>query len=92
MIVNLNVMCKVQLNELGKSIWMSQINNIPEDVKASHPDIVDVIEKSIDEYDCVEAELWGIMGLFGPYISQTQSPFRVNTFELKKNINFKNPS
>ena len=91
MIVNLNVMCKVQLNDLGKVIWLSQIDAIPEDIQKEHPEVVSAIKNSIDEQDCLELELWKIMNIFGRYIGQVDSPFKVNTLELNKNPNFGNP-
>ena len=39
MVVNLNVLCKVQLNEIGKQIWLSQIDSLPEEVRTAHPEI-----------------------------------------------------
>lgn len=89
MVVNLNVMCKVQLNELGKVIWLSQIDELPEEVKQNKPEIVDAIKNKIDADGCVELELWGIMNVFGPYMSQTRMPFAKATIELHKNPNFK---
>lgn len=91
MIVNLNTLCKVKLNELGKVIWMSQIDSLPEEIKTNQPEVIESIRKQIDSEGCVELELWGIMNVFGQYISPVQSPFEVNTIEIKKNPNF-NPS
>lgn len=90
MIVNLNAMCKVQLNEVGKQIWLSQLEALPEEVLKSHPEIIQTIRNQIDENDCVEAELWAIMNVFGQYISPQASPFRSTTIELNKNPNFGN--
>ena len=89
MIVNLNTMCKVKLNELGKVIWMSQIDSLPEEMK-NNPEVVSNIKNKIDEDNCVELELWGIMNLFGPYISPVKSPFVSTTIEINKNPNFGN--
>ena len=88
MIVNLNVMCKVQLNEAGKQIWLSQTNGIPEEMLQAHPELPDTLSKMIDENNCLEAELWTIMNVFGPYISQIGIPFTKSTIELNKNPNF----
>lgn len=88
MIVNLNVMCKVKLNELGKVIWLSQIDSLPEDVKQNQPEVVEQIRSKIDADGYIELELWGIMNVFGQYISPVQSPFEINTLELHKNPNF----
>ena len=88
MIVNLNVLCKVQLNELGKVIWISQLDELPEEVVDSRPDIVAEIHNKIDENDCIEMELWRIMNIFGRYISDKSSPFTRCTIELNKNPNF----
>lgn len=90
MIVNLNVMCKVQLNEAGKQIWLSQTNGIPEEMLQAHPELPDTLSKMIDENNCLEAELWTIMNVFGPYISQIGIPFTKSTIELNKNPNFGN--
>ena len=90
MVVNLNVLCKVQLNEIGKQIWLSQIESLPEEVRTAHPEIEATIKSQIDENDCVECELWGIMNVFGPNISPTSSPFKVFTIELNKNPNLGN--
>ena len=90
MVVNLNVLCKVQLNEIGKQIWLSQIDSLPEEVRTAHPEIEATIKSQIDDNDCVECELWGIMNVFGPYISPASSPFKVFTIELNKNPNFGN--
>ena len=92
MVVNLDVMCKVQLNELGKVIWMSQVDNIPEEVRQSNPELVTAIKNKIDENNCVELELWGIMNIFGPYISPVKMPFASTTIELSKNPNLGNRS
>lgn len=88
MVVNLNVLCKVQLNEIGKQIWLSQIDSLPEEVRTAHPELEATIKSQIDENDCVECELWGIMNVFGPYISPAASPFTRMTIELNKNPNF----
>ena len=90
MIVNLNCLCKVQLNEAGKQIWMSQTNGIPEELLQAHPELPDTLSKMIDENNCLEAELWTIMNVFGPYISQIGIPFTRSTIELNKNPNFGN--
>lgn len=89
MIVNLNTMCKVKLNELGKVIWLSQIDSLPEDVK-NNPEVVTNIKNRIDKEGCVELELWGVMNLFGPYLSPVKSPFVSTTIEINKNPNFGN--
>ena len=88
MIVNLNTLCKVQLNEFGKVIWMSQIDNIPEEIRTARPDIAENIKKSVDENGCVQCELWRIMSIFGQYMSQTSMPFVNTTLELNKNPMF----
>ena len=88
MVVNLDVMCKVQLNELGKVIWLSQIDSLPPEVQEKHPEVVSAIKNSIDEHGCLELELWKVMNIFGRYISQVDCPFKVNTLELNKNPNF----
>lgn len=90
MVVNLNVLCKVRLNDYGKQIWLAQINQLPEEVLQSQPEIADSIRNQIDENGCLELELWAIMNVFGPYISPVKSPFRVTTLELNKNPNFGN--
>lgn len=89
MIVNLNVMCKVQLNEEGKQIWLSQINGIPDEVKRSHPEIAQSIRNKIDVDGCLELTLWEIMNMFGPYISQTSIPFAQYSIQLHKNPHFR---
>lgn len=88
MIVNLNVLCKVQLNDLGKQIWLSQIDSLPEEVKQNRPDIIAGIKGKIDGDSCIELELWAIMSCFGPYINQTTLPFTSTTIQLDKNPNF----
>lgn len=92
MIVNLNVMCKVKLNELGKVIWLSQVDSLPEDIKSSRPDIVASIKSAIKEDSTIETELWSIMNIFGPYMNPTSMPFDTTTIELNKNPNFGNYS
>lgn len=89
MIVNLNTMCKVRLNDLGKVIWMSQIDSLPDDAK-NDLQIIETIKSKIDSDGCVELELWGIMNLFGQYLSPVKSPFDTMTIELNKNPNFGN--
>ena len=88
MIVNLNVMCKVRLNDFGKVIWQSQVDALPEEIKNSRPDIVDAIKNAIKEDNTVETELWSIMNIFGPYMNPTSMPFDTATIELNKNPNF----
>lgn len=88
MIVNLNVMTKVQLNELGKQIWLGQIQQLPEDIHQNQPQVIQAIKDRIDENNCIELELWALMSIFGPYISPVETPFTSTTIELKKNINF----
>lgn len=88
MIVNLNVKCKVTLNELGKQVWLSQFHSLPDEFKAAHPEILTTLEKAIDENGRVETTLWETMMLFGPYLSMTQSPFDSPTVELNKNPDF----
>lgn len=83
-------MCKVQLNEVGKMIWLSQVDDLPKEVLEAHPEIAQTIRNQIDENDCLEAELWAIMNVFGQYISPQTSPFRTTTIELNKNPNFGN--
>lgn len=92
MIVNLNVMCKVKLNELGKAIWMSQVDSLPEDMKSNRPDIVAAIKNTIKEDNTIETELWTIMNIFGPHMNPTSLPFDTTTIELNKNPNFGNYS
>ena len=89
MIVNLNTLCKVQLNDLGKVIWLSQIDNLPDEMK-SNPEIIANIQNKIDSDDCIEMELWGIMNVFGQYLSPVKSPFTRMTIEINKNPNFGN--
>lgn len=88
MIVNLNALCKVQLNDLGKQIWLSQIDALPDEIKKTRPDIIAGIKGKIDGDSCIELELWAIMSCFGPYISQTTLPFTSTTIQLDKNPNF----
>lgn len=90
MIVNLNCLCKVQLNDLGKKIWLSQIENIPEEVLQAHPEIPEALKKRIQLDDTLECGLWELMAIFGPYISMVSIPFRTQTIELKKNPDFGN--
>ena len=90
MIVNLNTMCKVQLNEVGKQIWLAQTEGIPEETLKAHPELPETLKNMIDETDCLEAELWTIMNVFGPYISRIGIPFTRSTIELNKNPNFGN--
>ena len=92
MIVNLNVMCKVKLNELGKVIWMSQVDSLPEDIKKNRPDIIASIKNAIKEDNTVETELWTVMTIFGPYMNPTSMPFETATIELNKNPKFGNHS
>lgn len=92
MIVNLNVMCKVKLNEFGKAIWLSQVDSLPEDMKNNRPDIVAAIKNAIKEDNTIETELWSIMNIFGPYMTPTSMPFDTTTIELNKNPNFGNYS
>lgn len=91
MIVNLNTLCKVQLNDFGKQVWLSQIEDIPEEVKLAHPEVETNIRNSIDSEGCVELELWAVMNLFGKYVSPIESPFRINTIDINKNPKF-NPN
>ena len=90
MIVNLNCLCKVQLNKLGKQIWLSQIDAIDPETAEKHPEIAEAIRSMIKEDDTVSAELWTIMNVFGPYISIVTCPFTTVTMELDKNPNFGN--
>lgn len=87
MIVNLNTFCKVQLNEFGKVVWLSQVDSLPEELK-NNPEIVASIQNKIDEDGCINLELWGIMNIFGPYISPDNSPFATSTIQINKNPNF----
>ena len=88
MIVNLNTMCKVRLNELGKVIWLSQVDQLPDDIKKSNPELVAHIKNQITSDNTLEAELWTIMNVFGPYLNPASMPFRVATLEINKNPNF----
>ena len=74
MIVNLNVMCKVKLNELGKVIWLSQVDSLPEDIKNDRLNIVASIQNAIKDDNTLETELWSIMNIFGPYITLSLCP------------------
>ena len=87
MIVNLNVMCKVKLSELCKMIWLSQIDQLPEETK-SDPMMIANIKNKIDADDCIELELWALMNVFGRYVSPVQSPFATSTITFDKNPNF----
>ena len=89
MIVNLNTLCKVQLSELGKVIWLSQVDNLPEELRNNEKIVAD-IKNRIDDNNCIEMELWGIMNVFGPYVSPNKSPFVTSTIELNKNPIFGN--
>lgn len=88
MIVNLNVMTKVQLNELGKQIWLSEIDKLPPEVKENNPQIVSNMKQRLDEHNCLEIELWALMSIFGPYMSPVNMPFSTTTIELKRNPDF----
>lgn len=88
MIVNLNTMCKVKLNDLGKVIWVSQIDTLPENIVKERPDIVTAIKQAIKEDNTVETELWNIMRVFGPFLSEASMPFEFTTIEINKNPNF----
>lgn len=90
MIVNLNCNCKVQLNELGKQIWLSQLEGLPEELLQAHPDLPEAIKKKIQDDDSLECALWEIMAIFGPYISMDYIPFKTQTIELSKNPDFGN--
>lgn len=90
MIINLNTLCKVKLNEFGKNVWLSQIDEIPDEIKQSHPEVVETIKNKLDENGYVELELWAMMNLFGHFLSPVESPFEINTFEINKNPNFGN--
>lgn len=87
MIVNLNVKCKVKLNELGKVIWLSQIDSLPDDLKQDE-ELICRIKNQIDADGNIEMELWAIMSIFGPYINQHQSPFQTNVLNLEKSPKF----
>ena len=89
MVVNLNTLCKVKLSELGKAVWLAQIDTLPEDAK-NNPEIVANIQNKIGSDDCIELELWAIMNVFGRYVSPVNSPFRTTTIEINKNPNFGN--
>lgn len=90
MIVNLNCLCKVQLNDFGKHIWLQQIEELPEELRKEHPEIVEAITAQIKPDDTITLELWSIMNVFGPYMSQLRHPFKVTTVELLKNPIFNN--
>ena len=90
MIVNLNCNCKVILNDKGRTVWRSVIEQLPEQLVASHPDIVKSLEKRVSSEGVFEAPLWEIMQIFGPFISQVETPFHINTLELNHNPNFGN--
>lgn len=88
MIVNLNVKCKVILNELGKKVWLNRFHYLSDEFKEAHPEILDALESAIGKDDSVEAPLWEIMSVFGPYLSMTSNPFNSTTIELQKALNF----
>ena len=88
MIVNLNVMTKVQLTAEGKQLWLAQIDQLPEEVKTTRPDIVETIKQRVDDNNILEIELWALMSIFGPYITPNSIPFTSTTIELNKNPNF----
>lgn len=90
MIVNLNTLCKVQLNETGKKIWLNQIKAFPKELIDQHPEIIEKIEKAIDKDGCIEIELWGLMNVFGLYMSPATPLFTTSTIEINKNPNFGN--
>ena len=87
MIVNLNVECKVKLNDLGKQVWLHQFNGLPEDMKNSHPEILTALQSAINPDDTIKTTLWEIMSVFGPYLTMTSNPFSSTTIELIKNLN-----
>ena len=90
MIVNLNCLCKVYLNDLGKKIWFSQLEAIDPETAVAHPEIAETIKSMIKEDDSLSTELWTIMNVFGPYLSMVTCPFKTVTIELNKNPNFGN--
>ena len=90
MIVNLNTMCKVQLNETGKKIWLRQIEELPQEVIDTYPDVVETIKNKVDMNGFLEIELWSLMNLFGQFMSPVTCPFVSTTIELNKNPNFEN--
>lgn len=85
MIVNLNCLCKVQLNDFGKQIWLNQIEELPEELRKEHPEIVEAITAQIKPDDTITLELWSVMNVFGPYMSQLHNPFKGTSVELLKN-------
>ena len=89
MVVNLHTLCKVQLNQLGKAIWLSQIELLPEELKNTNPELIEAIKTAVDSEGCVQTELWSIMNIFGPYMSPQSMPFVTTTVELDRNPNFK---
>jgi hypothetical protein len=90
MIVNLNCLCKVYLNDLGKQIWLAQLEQLSSEIKKDHPEIEKTIKSAIQPDDSIELELWTIMNVFGPYTSLVTCPFKTVTMELNKNPNFGN--
>ena len=88
MIVNLNILCKLQLNDYGKQVWLSQFECLPDDIKQSRPDILETLKSAIDDNGVVQTTLWEAMAIFGPFITMTNSPFASPTVQLMRNINF----
>jgi len=90
MIVNLEVLCRVKLNEAGKQIWNAYLSKLPENFKEEHPQVYTELKNRVDADGYFESALWEVMQLFGPFISQHGTPFEVNTLDLDKNPNFGN--
>lgn len=80
MIINFNSICKVQLNDYGKKIWYSYAENsdYPPEVQAT-------LKQKVDIDGWLELELWAIMSIFGPNLSQVSMPFARTTIELHPN-------
>ena len=88
MIVNLNCLCKVHLTDVGKQIWLQQLEGIPEEFIQAMPDLPQQIKDAIKEDDTLELPLWQVMNLYGQFISDKSLPFKTTTIEINKNPDF----
>lgn len=90
MVVNLNVLCKVHLNETGKQMYNNLINQLPEELFQHNPNLFSILNQRISPEGYFEGPLWEVMSIFGSYLSQTTSPFTSTCIELQKNPDFGN--
>lgn len=84
--VNLNVIVKVKLTDLGKNIYYHRFDNLNEWITNRGGDPLERTYPEVDDEGYSEFQLWHFMKLYGPYMN-TVAPSVVEPLNIYINDN-----